>query len=83
MLYMLEDGTEAGLEMVQEAQSMLTTDDLLLVISIYLILSAITTSLAGCVRHGLQKMKNAKKIFALSGKPEKIKKKGKYLQSLF
>ena len=49
MLYMLEDGTEAGLEMVQEAQSMLTTDDLLLVISIYLILSAITTSLAGCV----------------------------------
>mgnify|MGYP002508145038 CR=1 FL=1 len=49
MLYMLEDDTEAGLEMVQEAQSMLTTDDLLLVISIYLILSAITTSLAGCV----------------------------------
>ena len=44
-MYMLDGGTEA----VQEAQDILTRDMLLLVISVYLIIAAVTTSLAGCV----------------------------------
>ena len=77
MLYMLEDGTEAGLEMVQEAQSMLTTDDLLLVISIYLILSAITTSLAGCVLAWIAKNEKREENLRAVWKTRKDKKEGK------
>lgn len=77
MLYMLEDDTEAGLEMVQEAQSMLTTDDLLLVISIYLILSAITTSLAGCVLAWIAKNEKREENLRAVWKTRKDKKEGK------
>ena len=38
-----------GEQQLQEAQEALTTDMMILAISVYLVIAAVTTSLAGCV----------------------------------
>ncbi len=49
MMYLLDSGTGNGIEGMEDAQAILTTDVLFLVIAVYLIIAAAATSLAGCV----------------------------------
>ena len=55
-----------GEQQLQEAQEALTTDMMILAISVYLVIAAVTTSLAGCV-------------LAWIAKNEKFKKEGKVI----
>lgn len=71
-MYMLDGGTEA----VQEAQDILTRDMLLLVISVYLIIAAVTTSLAGCVLAWIAKNEKREENLRAVWKNRNNKKEG-------
>ena len=71
MLYM-EDGAD-----IQEAQEMLTTDLLLLAISVYLVIAAVTTALAGCVLAWIAKNEKREENLRAVWKTRKYKKEGK------
>ena len=70
-MYMLDGGTEA----VQEAQDILTRD-MLLVISVYLIIAAVTTSLAGCVLAWIAKNEKREENLRAVWKNRNNKKEG-------
>ena len=72
-MYMLDGGTEA----VQEAQDILTRDMLLLVISVYLIIAAVTTSLAGCVLAWIAKNEKREENLRAVWKNRNNKKEGR------
>ena len=71
-MYMLDGGTEA----VQEAQDILTRDMVLLVISVYLIIAAVTTSLAGCVLAWIAKNEKREENLRAVWKNRNNKKEG-------
>lgn len=71
MLHM-EDGAD-----IQEAQELLTADILLLVISVYLVIAAVTTALAGCVLAWIAKNEKREENLRAVWKTRKYKKEGK------
>lgn len=71
LLYM-EDGAD-----IQEAQELLTTDLLLLAISVYLIIATVTTALAGCVLAWIAKNEKREENLRAIWKTRKYKKEGK------
>ncbi len=77
MMYLLDTGTGNGIEGMQDAQAMLTTDMLFLVIGIYLILAAVTTSLAGCVLAWIAKNEKREGNLRAVWTARKEKKEGK------
>ena len=61
---------------MQEAQDILTRDMLLLVISVYLIIAAVTTSLAGCVLAWIAKNEKREENLRAVWKNRNNKKEG-------
>lgn len=71
LMYM-EDGAD-----IQEAEELLTNDLLLLVISVYLVIAAVTTALAGCVLAWIAKNEKREENLRAVWKTRKYKKEGK------
>ncbi len=71
LMYM-EDGAD-----IQEAEELLTNDLLLLVISAYLVIAAVTTALAGCVLAWIAKNEKREENLRAVWKTRKYKKEGK------
>lgn len=71
-LMFMEDGVD-----IQEAQELLTTDMLLLAISVYLIIAAVATALAGCVLAWIAKNEKREENLRAVWKTRKQKKEGK------
>ena len=72
LLMYMEDGAD-----IQEAQELLTTDMLLLVISVYLVIAVVTTALAGCVLAWIAKNEKREENLRAVWKTRKYKKEGK------
>ncbi len=72
LLMHMEDGAD-----IREAQELLTTDMLLLVISVYLIIAVVTTALAGCVLAWIAKNEKREENLRAVWKTRKCKKEGK------
>mgnify|MGYP002509752729 FL=1 len=71
LMYM-EDGAN-----IQEAEELLTNDLLLLVISVYLVIAAVTMALAGCVLAWIAKNEKREENLRAVWKTRKYKKEGK------
>lgn len=72
LLMYMEDGAD-----IQEAQELLTTDMLLLAISVYLVIAVVTTALAGCVLAWIAKNEKREENLRAVWKTRKYKKEGK------
>ena len=71
LMYM-EDGAD-----IQEAEELLTNDLLLLVISVYLVIAAVATALAGCALAWIAKNEKREENLRAVWKTRKYKKEGK------
>ena len=72
LLMYMEDGAD-----IQEAQELLTTDMLLLVISVYLVIAVVTTALEGCVLAWIAKNEKREENHRAVWKTRKYIKEGK------
>lgn len=77
LMYIYDTGAGDGITGIQEAQAMLTTDTLLLVISVYLIIAAIASALAGCVLAWIAKNEKREEHLRAIWKTRKNKREGK------
>ena len=68
-----------GGQQLQEAQEALTTDMMILAISVYLVIAAVTTSLAGCVLAWIAKNEKREDNLRAIWKTRKFKKEGKVI----
>ena len=68
-----------GEQQLQEAQEALTTDMMILAISVYLVIAAVTTSLAGCVLAWIAKNEKREDNLRAIWKTRKFKKEGKVI----
>ena len=68
-----------GEQQLQEAQEALTTDMMILAISVYLVIVAVTTSLAGCVLAWIAKNEKREDNLRAIWKTRKFKKEGKVI----
>ena len=68
-----------GEQQLQEAQEALTTDMMILAISVYLVIAAVTTSLAGCVLAWSAKNEKREDNRRAIWKTRKFKKEGKVI----
>ena len=68
-----------GEQQLQEAQEALTTDMMILAISVYLVIAAVTTSLAGCVLAWIAKNEKREDNLRAIWKTRKVKKEGKVI----
>ena len=68
-----------GEQQLQEAQEALTTDMMILAISVYLVIAAVTTSLAGCVLAWIAKNEKREENLRAIWKTRKFKKEGKVI----
>ncbi len=68
-----------GEQQLQEAQEALTTDMMILAISVYLVIAAVTTSLAGCVLAWIAKNEKREDNLRAIWKTRKFKKEGKMI----
>lgn len=76
IMYMYDAGAGDGLAGIQETQEILTTDMLLMVISVYLVIAAITTALAGCVLAWIAKNEKREENLRAVWRTRKDKKRG-------
>lgn len=68
-----------GEQQLQEAQEALTTEMMILAISVYLVIAAVTTSLAGCVLAWIAKNEKREDNLRAIWKTRKFKKEGKVI----
>ena len=68
-----------GEQQLMEAQDALTTDMMILAISVYLIIAAVTTSLAGCVLAWIAKNEKREDNLRAIWRTRKFKKEGKVI----
>ena len=68
-----------GEQQLQEAQEALTTDMMILAISVYLVIAAVTISLAGCVLAWIAKNEKREDNLRAIWKTRKFKKEGKVI----
>ena len=68
-----------GEQQLQEAQEALTTDMMILAISVYLVIAAVTTSLVGCVLAWIAKNEKREDNLRAIWKTRKFKKEGKVI----
>ena len=68
-----------GEQQLQEAQEALTMDMMILAISVYLVIAAVTTSLAGCVLAWIAKNEKREDNLRAIWKTRKFKKEGKVI----
>ncbi len=68
-----------GEQQLQEAQEALTTDMMILAISVYLVIAAVATSLAGCVLAWIAKNEKREDNLRAIWKTRKFKKEGKVI----
>lgn len=76
IMYMYDAGAGDGFAGIQETQEILTTDMLLMVISVYLVIAAITTALAGCVLAWIAKNEKREENLRAVWRTRKDKKGG-------